>query len=1497
MINNILNDYARLYNVQNQMATGQKVNKPSDNALATNEALRLDAVIARTRQYNTNIISGNSFLSLSDGTLSNMHALLNSAKSLTVSSASETTTHEMRQANTVEIQSTLTEIISLANAEEAGRYLFGGTETTEPPYEIVGTRYVYYKGNEESIKIQSDAATYTNINSTGSEVFGSMTSTLMSEDLSPKLSLSSSYSTRLDDLNNGLGIPAGSINIRYSAYPDNGINIDLSDCDTLADVAEKIEAETKAASAELNPKKTAGAPVSYIAQRYIKVELNPDGNGIQLIETDPIWETTADLPDKRPPDYPAFTNPSSLEVTDVGGGLVATRLGISGEVNYTVDPLNISKVIPTPLVGVDVDAALTKNTLLCNLKNYVDRPFTITNGALPNKVGIIEIDDSANNFSNWTLNGLDSGINTDKDGGLYVRMEETASGSGEYYLRIYKNDSYLSKDLVAQSTEVLTSPVNVGLIAIDEQNQSGITGSVQMPAVSLPTPPTTLQAQFDESFSATISVPAFIQELQESEYHNVTDEFRLSGMMRGRDPQDKGDDTCSYDGEFYMEVSNSYTGVVSGDPTGQMQSANINTANLVRGFDTDANGDVYLRMDGANTIGVYSDSTYTTLVANATWNVGDSSVSFTSVGGHNFTGTMSVEDAGALPVVGSEAKLSIESNVEVNVYNSATAPRSLIATGTLPEGAESGMVDLKGTDNFSYLSGSVYVDWTKNLNPSTGFEYFQSDGVTPQDKITYDMTSTFNTVEDLMNAVNSSNTYTTASIDDDGNSLNITSHLAGAHMIVTESMNRINHYNDNGQLGEINLTSIINDFNTEFDGKIYSNITTKTGDTVTIGAATCTKYTTTVELFNNTPTDDDFDEETDLVGSTKSEAAYDASTNTWYQYDSINGTWNSVSNYPQNTALSITQSNHSGLNGTLELNSIRLPQPPYTETTYFDPDAAAGQKNLSAAIVIDTKSSVFNNNIDGAGSSYGFLDYSEITNALQGINTDDDGNLYVTTGFKVTNDTDEQLNKLELRGIIDGTNTDANGELFAVTSYAIENDNSSASGGRQINQLSLKNFTRGNESTLDGKIYAQIDTGTGFINFYNDDPNAIPSTATLVGRGTIAAFPAQVTITPQNGYKLTGSLYLDGGVSDDGNIVIDLNRGSVMMYEDSTLNPNTLVAAGNSDSNGDVELLEENSSGISGEALLPAPGGKQDISFDNNITIDTRERQLIAYSDADYIHRVATGSFSQFAGGEVDLTALNSSKLGGSMYFNSVVESTDTAKQIQNLSLDGIKLGVNTNVNGQLYMEVTENPPASGTWEVNVFTTDDPAIAGNRVATGTIDMDTGIVTLTQDNASGISGSLKVADPPAWYPTAQNTAGGLVQIDVSGQDNDLVVSPQRGLQNSGENREENIFTTLNDVMDAMNNDDVEKLHDLLENFETDHNRILTARANIGTRIDRLDLLTSRHEDEIINFVTLRSERIDLDYSSAVVEYQTAQNVFDAALKTTAQIMPMSLVDYV
>lgn len=89
------------------------------------------------------------------------------------------------------------------------------------------------------------------------------------------------------------------------------------------------------------------------------------------------------------------------------------------------------------------------------------------------------------------------------------------------------------------------------------------------------------------------------------------------------------------------------------------------------------------------------------------------------------------------------------------------------------------------------------------------------------------------------------------------------------------------------------------------------------------------------------------------------------------------------------------------------------------------------------------------------------------------------------------------------------------------------------------------------------------------------------------------------------------------------------------------------------------------------------------------------------------------------------------------------------------------------------------------------------------------------------------------------------------------------------------------------------DDIAEFGEKLTKVRDDN---LAVIADIGGRTARLELLTNRTEDELLNLETLRSNIEDVDMAEAIMKLAFADTTYQATLKVGAQIIQPSLVDY-
>jgi flagellar hook-associated protein 3 FlgL len=156
---------------------------------------------------------------------------------------------------------------------------------------------------------------------------------------------------------------------------------------------------------------------------------------------------------------------------------------------------------------------------------------------------------------------------------------------------------------------------------------------------------------------------------------------------------------------------------------------------------------------------------------------------------------------------------------------------------------------------------------------------------------------------------------------------------------------------------------------------------------------------------------------------------------------------------------------------------------------------------------------------------------------------------------------------------------------------------------------------------------------------------------------------------------------------------------------------------------------------------------------------------------------------------------------------------------------------------------------------------------------------------------------KTDQPPYTIDNAANdpTDPGVFQLNVS----PLVKVPVSitGEQIFGAaGSPDNAFKVLDNLIDHLENNQTDLLGGDVDGILKVSDNFSVQRAEIGARANRFTLMENRIQDDIANLQKLRADTADVDYADAITQYKLKQNVYQAALATGAQIMQVSLVDY-
>lgn len=163
-----------LKKLNEKLASGKTMNRPSDDPIVLIDALSLKKTLSQIERYNKNIETGESWLQLSESILSQVVEIIYQAKEITVQMASDTQTSETRAYAATAVGHLLDQTIALGNTELGGSYIFAGYRTQTTPFTKItsaGIETAQYNGDIHDFQIQIGRDEFLPIGRNGQNVF------------------------------------------------------------------------------------------------------------------------------------------------------------------------------------------------------------------------------------------------------------------------------------------------------------------------------------------------------------------------------------------------------------------------------------------------------------------------------------------------------------------------------------------------------------------------------------------------------------------------------------------------------------------------------------------------------------------------------------------------------------------------------------------------------------------------------------------------------------------------------------------------------------------------------------------------------------------------------------------------------------------------------------------------------------------------------------------------------------------------------------------------------------------------------------------------------------------------------------------------------------------------------------------------------------------------------------------------------------------------------
>ncbi|MCH1640512.1 MAG: flagellar hook-associated protein FlgL [Paenibacillus sp.] len=138
LLKNLRNINSSLTTGQQQLATGQKISKPSDDPIGTGYQMRYDTDLARSEEFLMNAETGTEILKTMDSLFQQASDVLKRARTLALQGANGTVDDKQRQTIASEIKQLKEQMVTIGNSTFNGRYLFNGQKTDLAPYTVDG---------------------------------------------------------------------------------------------------------------------------------------------------------------------------------------------------------------------------------------------------------------------------------------------------------------------------------------------------------------------------------------------------------------------------------------------------------------------------------------------------------------------------------------------------------------------------------------------------------------------------------------------------------------------------------------------------------------------------------------------------------------------------------------------------------------------------------------------------------------------------------------------------------------------------------------------------------------------------------------------------------------------------------------------------------------------------------------------------------------------------------------------------------------------------------------------------------------------------------------------------------------------------------------------------------------------------------------------------------------------------------------------------------------
>ncbi|MFZ7944681.1 flagellar hook-associated protein FlgL [Neobacillus sp. 19] len=221
---NLQRNNASIDSLRQQIASGVKYEKISDNPMAAIKGLSQRSSIMQLEQYQSNAEDGINWLTAADDALDQATNVLQRIRELTVKASNDTSDVVDRKSIATEIRSLKDQLGSVANTNFMGKYLFSGMDQSKAPYsddelsDVVASGMNWDVGQGMSVSVNVNAESVFGFSVDGKNLFQTLDSLIQElEDGQNPTNLLGSLDKQFDNVVNQRTIVGANQNLLESA--------------------------------------------------------------------------------------------------------------------------------------------------------------------------------------------------------------------------------------------------------------------------------------------------------------------------------------------------------------------------------------------------------------------------------------------------------------------------------------------------------------------------------------------------------------------------------------------------------------------------------------------------------------------------------------------------------------------------------------------------------------------------------------------------------------------------------------------------------------------------------------------------------------------------------------------------------------------------------------------------------------------------------------------------------------------------------------------------------------------------------------------------------------------------------------------------------------------------------------------------------------------------------------------------------------------------------